>query len=103
MKYIQRIHRSEITKEHWIDTSYIRTDGKEEFRERKEYGNRHIIFDEKSMWGLMHYDKINATDFPIGTIDHFSNYVEEKTGIPKILTNLVVASIVLYAGYRMLK
>ena len=97
------IRRSEITKNRWIDTSYLRTDDKEEFRERKEFGSRHVVFDKNSSLGMIHYDEFNATDFPVGTINHFSNYVEEKTGIPKILTTVLTMGIVFYAGYKLLR
>lgn len=45
------IHGSEITSERWIYTSYLRSDGKEEFREKKEFGNRHAVFEKGSEWG----------------------------------------------------
>ena len=39
------ISRDEVTSnsEQWSDTSYLRSDGKEEYRERKQFGNRHAI------------------------------------------------------------
>ena len=98
-----RIHRSEITNQQWTDTSYLRTDGKEEFRERKEFGNRHVVFENGSIWGEVHYDQYNATDFPKGTVSHASNYVEEKTGIPKGLITLAIVLGSAYVGYKTLK
>lgn|SRR5690242_19394659 len=97
------IHRSETTTNRWINTSYLRTDNKEEFRERKEFGNRHAVFMKGSEWGEVHYDEYNATDFPTGTVNHAAKYTEEKTGIPQ---GLATAGIVLgagYVGYKILK
>lgn len=97
------IHRSETKSNRWINTTYLRTDGKEEFRERKEFGNRHAVFMKGSEWGELHHDEYNATDFPIGTVNHTAKYVEEKTGIPQ---ELATAGIIIgagYIGYKILK
>lgn len=98
-----QILRHEITKERWADTSYLRTDGKEEFRERVNYGNRHAVFEKGSQIGYVHIDKFNATDIPLGTINHASNYVEEKTGIPQGLVTLGGIALGLFAGYKTIK
>lgn len=87
------IYRTQITKERWANTSSLRTDNKEEFREYPKYGNRHAVFEKGSDIGYIHIDEDNALDIPIGTINHVSKYVEEKTGIPKWLTNLVIVGI----------
>ena len=103
------ISRDEVTSnsEQWADTSYLRSDGKEEYRERKQFGNRHAIFEPNALWGDIHYDQYNATDFPKETTQHFSNYVEEKTGIPQnVVTGAIVgivAGLSLYAGYKTAK
>jgi hypothetical protein len=97
------IHRSEITKERWTDTSYLRNDGKEEFREKAKYGNRHAVFVKGALLGEIHYDKYNATDIPVGTINHASNYVEEKTSIPKGLVALGIVLGLGYIGYKTIK
>ncbi len=89
--------------EQWIDTSYLRSDGKLEYREKKEYGNRHVVFDDGVFLGSVHIDQHNATDFPIGTVKHFSNYVEEKTHIPHVIVDIVIAGITAYAGYKTAK
>lgn len=94
------IHRSEITKERWTDTSRLRTDGKEEFREKAKYGNRHAVFVKGALLGEVHYDQYNVTDIPVGTINHASTYVEEKTGIPK---GLVALGIVLVGAFVTIK
>ncbi len=94
------MHRNEITKEQWVDTSYLRNDGKEEFRERTKYGNRHAIFEKGSQIGYIHIDKFNATDIPVGTINHASNYVEEKTCIPRGLVTLGIIALGLFVGYK---
>ena len=96
-------HRSEITKEQWVETSYLRGDNKEEFRERKEFGNRHAIFERGSEWGEVHDDEYNATDFPSGTLMHAANYTEEKTGIPKGLAAFGLVLGLGYVGYKALK
>jgi len=58
------IHRCEINREQWQDTSFIRTDVKQEFRERQQFGNRHAIFNTpQDEWGEVHYDEHNALDF----------------------------------------
>jgi len=77
------IHRSEVMTERWTETSIIRSDGLEEFREKPEYGNRHAIFEPGADWGEIHFDEHNALDFPNGTIDHLAKYTEEKTDIPE--------------------
>ena len=89
--------------EQWVDTSYLRTDGKTDYRERKEFGNRHVVFENGAYYGTVHVDKYNATDVPFGTINHAAYYVEEKTGIPK--DAILVASIVLglVTTYKTLK
>ena len=97
------IYRNQIYKERWIDTSYLRIDGKEEFRERAKYGNRHAIFEKGSQIGYVHIDKFNATDVPSGAINHTSNYVEEKTGIPQGLATLGIAALGLFVGYKAYK
>ena len=97
------ISRYEITKGRWTNTSYFRTDGKEEFRELAKYGNRHAIFEKNSQIGYVHIDKFNATDIPLGTINHASNYVEEKTGVPRELVILGGIALVLFTGYKTAK
>lgn len=89
--------------EQWVDTSYLRSDGKTEYREKKEYGNRHAVFDIGAFWGSIHIDQHNATDIPVGTTKHLSNYVEEKTGIPQGLVTLGVIAVGLFAGYKAIK
>lgn len=93
--------------ERWMDTSYFRSDGKIEYREKKEYGNRHAVFDSNALLGSTHIDQYNATDFPKGTTQHASKYVEEKTGIPQDLVTgaivVAVAGLSLYAGYKTAK
>ena len=75
----------EVNRYRWHNTSFLRADGKTEYREKSGYGNRHAVFENGSSVGDMHVDRFNATDFPMGTIRHASNYVEEKTGIPEPL------------------
>ena len=65
-----------------METSIVRADGLEEFREKPGFGNRHAIFETYSDWGEVHHDKNNALDFPNGTLDHLAKYTEEKTDIP---------------------
>jgi len=89
--------------EQWVDTSYLCSDDKIEYREKKEFGDRHAVFDNGASWGDIHYDKYNATDVPVGTVKHFSNYVEEKTGIPQGLVTLATIAVGLYAGYKTVK
>ena len=86
--------------EQWVDTSYLRLDGKLEYRERKEFGNRHVVFENDMYCGDEHIDKFNATDFPLGTINHATNYVEEKTGIPKDLVALGCIALGLFVGCK---
>jgi len=89
--------------ERWMNTSGVRSDNKEEYRERKEFGNRHVIFENGSLFGEVHYDKYNATDFPVGTVKHFSNYTEEKTGIPARLVTLGIIAVTAFLGYKAIK
>jgi len=94
------IHRSQISKKTWIDTSFIRLDEKEEFRERPQFGNRHAIFSKNSNWGSVHVDNHNAIDFPTGTLDHLSTYTEEKTGIPEQIAKagIIIAAVIIGAA-----
>ena len=93
--------------ERWIDTTYLRSDGRIEYRERREFGNRHAVFEQGGEAGAVHHDRYNATDFPSGTVRHLSNYIEEKTGIPQDLTNILIAGAFVlgaaYAGHRIAK
>lgn len=90
------IQRIDVQNARWLNTSVLRSDGREEFRELPRYGNRHAIFEQGLDIGNVHYDKHNALDFPEGTLNHISHYVEEKTGIPENLVKggLVFGSIV---------
>lgn len=94
-------------RQRWYDTSFLRADGRVEYREKKEFGSRHAVFDSGSCVGDMHVDRFNATDVPVGTVRHAGNYVEEKTGIPEPLASIgmVLAGIagIAYIGYRALK
>jgi len=96
------LHRSEITSDRWIDTSFIRTDGKEEFREKPEYGNQHAVFESDTEWGEVHVDEYNAADFPFGTIDHLSKYTEERTGVPETIARGVIVLGGLILGAKLL-
>ena len=87
----------------WMDTSGVRSDSREEYRERKEFGNRHTIFEKGSLFGEVHYDKYNATDFPVGTVQHVSQYTEEKTGIPAGLVTLGIVLGTAFLGYKAIK
>jgi len=89
--------------EQWANTSFVRSDDKTEYREKKKFGNRHVVFEKDALFGDDHYDQHNATDIPFGTVNHFSNYVEEKTGIPQELVRLVTIGVSLYAGYKAVK
>ncbi len=99
------ILRSEVNghPERWMNMSGARSDNKEEYRERKEFGNRHVIFENGSLYGISHHDKYNATDFPVGTVQHVSNYAEEKTGIPAGLVTLGIIVGSAYLGYEAIK
>jgi len=97
------IHRSQITNERWIDTSFLRSDVKEEFRERAKFGNRHAIFKKGSQWGYVHVDKHNATDFPSGTLNHAALYTNEQTGISEDIAKIGILGIGIYAAYKILK
>ena len=88
----------------WINTSYLRSDGKTEYRERKEFGSMHAVFERGQAYGTTHHDRYNATDFPVGTVRHTSQFVEEKTGIPERVTTAVISVIAVgalaYAAYK---
>ena len=96
------VSRSDIEADRyrWHDTSFLRADGKTEYRERAGYGNLHAVFEKGSFIGDMHVDRFNATDFPMGTIRHASNYIEEKTGIPEPLLTGATILVGAYAAYK---
>ena len=91
----------------WVNTSGVRSDGKEEYREIKEFGNRHAIFENGASYGTVHHDKYNATNFPVGTVQHVSKYTEEKTGIPAGLVTIGIAATTVadtaFLGYKAIK
>lgn len=93
--------------EQWVDTSYLRSDGKIEYRERKKFGNAHAVFERGQRYGVIHHDRYNATDFPVGTVRHASQFVEEKTGIPEKATTAAIAvtavGALAYAIYKISK
>jgi len=97
------IHRSEITEEQWSDTSIIRTDGREEFREKPGFQDRHAIFVKGAEWGEVHVDEYNALDFPNGTVDHLSKYAEEKTGVPELIAKGVIVLGGLFVAAKLLQ
>ena len=97
------INRSQISGERWLDTRFLRLDEKEEYRERPQYGNQHAIFENDSEWGYVHTDKHNATDFPNGTLDHASLYVNEQTGISETIAKIGIIAISLYGIYKLFK
>lgn len=97
------IHRSQIIPSRWQNTSIFRLDGKEEYRELPQHGNRHAVFSPGEEWGQVHTDKHNATDFPRGTLDHLALYTNEKTGIPEGIAKVALAAAGLYASYKILK
>ena len=90
-------------RDRWADTSFARADGKTEYREKVEFGNRHAVFEPGATIGVVHIDSHNATDVPVGTIKHLTNYVEEKTGIPQSGLNLLIALGAIYGAYRLAK
>jgi hypothetical protein len=100
---MRQIHRSEITSDRWINTSFARNDGREEFREKPEYGNLHVIFNVGSDWGEVHVDEHNPIDFPVGTVNHLAKYTEEKTSIPKEIATAGLVVVGLFVGYKLLK
>ena len=99
----ETIHISEINSERWTNTSLIRSDNKIEFREKPQFGNRHVLFEIDSSWGTVHYDKYNALDFPDGTINHLAQYTEEKTSLPAGLAKIAIVIGGVYVGYKLLK
>ena len=92
-------HISEMMSNRWAETSFLRFDGKREFREKPEFGNSHVVFSPSSEWGEEHIDKYNALDFPTGTVDHLAKYTEEKTNIPETIAGglIVVGGLILGA------
>ena len=98
-----RIHRSEIDNVHWIETSLVRADGKQEFRERPKYGNKHAVFYPNSEWGEVHFDQHNALDFPNGTVDHLAKYTEEKANIPEQIAKVGIVLGALVVGAAVIK
>ena len=98
-----RIHRKDITSKKWMDTSFFRSDGKQEFRERVNFGNRHVVFDVNSQCGEVHNDKHNVTDFPNGTLNHAALYTNEQTGIPEDVAKIGIVGLALYGIIKILK
>ncbi len=105
MEFMDIIFRKDVEghPERWMNTSGVRSDNKEEYRERKEFGNRHVIFEKWALFGVIHHDKYNATNFPVGTVQHVSNYTEEKTGIPAGLVTWGIIAVSAFLGYKVIK
>jgi len=97
------IHRSEINSEVWIDTSLFAADGREHFREKKQFGNRHAVFDKGSDRGTVHYDQYNATDFPTGTVNHLANFMSQRTGANEDLGRIAIWLAGGYLAYRAIR
>lgn len=98
--YTYSIHISEIRNqpEKWIITR--NWFGKTEYRELEKFGNRHVIFENGSEWGTVHYDQHNATSFPVGTVNHLAKWGNEKTGLPEEALSILVWVGLLYAGKK---
>ena len=94
------IYQIGAERERWQDTSFARPDGRIEYREKKEFGNRHAVFERGAYFGTVHHDQFNATDVPFGTIRHISNYVDEQTGIKHTLPIVGGLALGLYLLYR---
>lgn len=97
------IHRSQVNSTQWIDASALAFDGKEHFRERKEYGSRHAIFERGASIGTVHIDESNATDVPTGTFNHLANFTHEKIGIPETAAKVALGGLVLFALFTVTK
>ena len=94
------IYQIGAERKRWQDTSFARPDGRIEYREKKEFGNRHAVFERGAYFGTVHHDQFNATDVPFGTIRHISNYVDEQTGIKHTLPIVGGLALGLYLLYR---
>lgn len=97
------VYRSEMTPERWVNSTGLPPDGREHFRELKQYGNRHVVFERNAEWGQIHIDEYNATDFPVRTVNHLAKYTNEKTGVPENLAKAAIVFGALYLGYRGLR
>jgi hypothetical protein len=102
-KMVDLIHRAQIEPSRWQNTSIFRPDGKEEYRELAQYGNRHAVFVPSEEWGEVHEDRHNATDFPRGTLDHLALYANERIGVPEEIAKVTLVAVAVYAGYKILK
>ena len=95
------IHRSEVADaDRWVNSTGLPPDGREHFRERKAYGNRHAVFEVGAEWGTVHVDEHNATDFPAGTVNHGAKWMNEQTGVPEGLAKLAIILLGAYGVYR---
>ncbi|MGI0016260.1 MAG: hypothetical protein ACREBU_22800 [Nitrososphaera sp.] len=97
------IHRAEVLTNRWINTSGLPPDGKEHYRELRQYGNRHAILEPGAECGTVHFDQYNATDFPSGTLNHLAKFANEKTGIPEGAAKLGLTLLALYGIYRLMR
>jgi len=98
-----RISRFEMTPDQWANTTGFPPDGKEHFRELKQYGNRHAVFERGGTFGMVHCDQYNALDFPVGTLNHLAKYTNEKTGISENAARIGIAALAIYGAYRLFK
>ena len=83
----------------WI--RYVNGDNKEVFREKKEFGNRHAIFDLGAETGIVHVDLYNALDFPIGTVNHIAKWTNEKFGINENVARVCLYALGIYGAYKL--
>ena len=98
------ISKQDVIRELWTRwISDIRLDGKEAYRELKKYGNGHVVFEKGAEYGEIHYDKHNATNIPVGTINHLAYHVHKKTGVSEGALRLLGWAGLAYLLYRALK
>ena len=97
------ILRRSITTDRWVNTSFLRGDGKEEYRERPQFGNRHAIFEKGALIGQVHVDEHNALDFPNGSLNHGAKYVNERTGMSEDIAKGLIVVGAAYGLHKLLK
>lgn len=99
------ITRSEVMNNCWINVSTISLHGMDEYRELPSCadGLKHAKFERGSNVGTWHYDKYNAVNFPLGSIDHFGDFLSIHTHINESLIFIGIWGVIFFGGYYIIR
>jgi hypothetical protein len=89
----KKFYISEMSRQKgWTESTYYRWDGKREFRQEKQFGNWHVVFDKGASYGIGDEDKYNALGSPMDKFNHLSLFVSEQLGTSENVGRAAVAA-----------